>query len=92
MPEPDKKDAIQDTIVRGLSMRQRSDIRRTTNQIVMMLELNDVDPMVAYTSLLNALGSLIGTRLISERETLTARAQQMLPLYVEVYRVKEKQI
>lgn len=91
MPD-EKRDIVQDRVLPGLTLRDRSDIRLTTNQLVRMLDLNDVRPEVAYTALLNVLGALIGTRMVDDAPTLIARAQQLLPLYVESYRIKEKQI
>lgn len=89
--KPNKRDAVQDTIVQGLTLQQRAEIRTLVRKIVFMLTYTvDADPLVVYTALINVLGSLIAIELVAQKDDLIARAQQVLPLYVEAYRSKEK--
>jgi hypothetical protein len=75
-----------------LTFSQKTEIRSLSRQIVHLFTVANTDPMLAYTVLLNCMGSLIGTQMADDAPALIMGVQQRLPLYVEAYRSREKRI
>jgi hypothetical protein len=78
---------------RTLSARDRAMIRVLQQDVTKVFATRDVDPMMAFTVLLNVLGHLLGTQMTdTDRTAQTTMAVSLLPMYVEAYRIREKRI
>ena len=87
----DRRDVIHDSgVVLGLTVEQHKEIATFARRVQHIFVTADANPDVAFTALLNVMGSLIGTALTKDRDIYTKKVQVFLPLYVEAYRVKEK--
>ena len=75
-----------------MPVADREKIRELNRKVAVVLRDSGAEPQLAFTVLLNVLGSLIGTQLVEHREECIAKAQAVLPMYVEAYRVKEIKI
>ena len=85
-------DPLEPIFTEPLTMMERAEISSLQRRIVSLFAMADTNPHVAYTVLLNVLGNLIGTQMYDEAQTLIARSQTLIPLYVEAYRTKEKRV
>lgn len=81
-----------DTIKPGLTLAEKQTVRDCQKEIIQVMARMNPAPILAYIALLNVLGDLIAKFLISDINIRIAEAQQLLPLYVEAYRVGEKKI
>lgn len=85
---------MDDPVILNIPSWEREKIRDLNRRVASVFVDQGVeDPRVAFTVLLNVLGSLIGTQVKDlDRVDYINKAQMMLPMYVEAYRVKEKKL
>lgn len=85
---------MDDPVILDIPSWEREKIRDLNRRVASVFVDQGVeDPRVAFTVLLNVLGSLIGTQVKDlDRVDYINKAQMMLPMYVEAYRVKEKKL
>jgi len=76
-----------------MAPNQRQQLTDLKRDIARMVQSRDADPELALTAFLNLMGSIIGTQFdAADRAKWIAQVQIQLPLYVEVYRSREKRI
>ena len=85
---------MEDPVMLGMTTHQRERIRDLNRRVAsVFVDQGLNDPQLVFTVLLNVFGSLLGTQFNDlQRVDYIAKAQAMLPMYVEAYRVKEKKL
>ena len=91
--DPLMRDVLHDNQPGGLTAKDRETQKILMRTILRECQIHTNDPRIAYLALVNCLGSLLATQFdVKESGRLLAETTIKLPMYIEVYRSREKTI